>query len=362
MKVASRRPLFTVSTMVGKSVKRCDSKRVAAARLRRVVGDRAGQVAGDGQEAHGQRLARASAGSVRRPRDRQGFARSTPRTTTAARAPSPQRSKRRSHHAELLPGRPRAAAGSTSDSRPELGQDAVHGLARPRAGWRARGRGTREPHLVADARRAARTARARGRRAAPPPRCRGSRARPCAAARAAAAPARRACAGGSGSRGTRTARPSAGGRCRRRAPGPAPRAGACRPRAGAGSGPRSPEADEADQVAGRRAARARPRPARGAGPARTFSPTVSQGKRPSCWKTMRTRPARSHRARARPQPARAQVQQRRLAAAGRARRGPRTLRAAPRGRGPAGPRPRRRRGVTPSSRRSDSAAAGRHRS
>ena len=28
MKVASRRPLFTVSTTVGKSVKRCDSKRV----------------------------------------------------------------------------------------------------------------------------------------------------------------------------------------------------------------------------------------------------------------------------------------------------------------------------------------------
>jgi len=29
MKVASSRPLFTVSTMVGKSVKRCDSNRVA---------------------------------------------------------------------------------------------------------------------------------------------------------------------------------------------------------------------------------------------------------------------------------------------------------------------------------------------
>ena len=28
MKVASSRPLFTVSTTVGKSVKRCDSKRV----------------------------------------------------------------------------------------------------------------------------------------------------------------------------------------------------------------------------------------------------------------------------------------------------------------------------------------------
>ena len=205
-----------VSTTVGKSVKRCDSKRVRVAGLRRVVGDRAGQVAGDGQEADRQRLARlrlslalvAALGC-------QGRKRSSPSRATNAMAPAPQLIS--GDDSVLIPSSPRPRslsaatpfASSLSDSSPSSAR--MRRTAATTCGCvRSRGRGTSSTISSRIARRPLRQdedAVGELRRLLDVVRHEHDRAR-LLAQHAARAPV--ASAGASGSRATRTARPSAG--------------------------------------------------------------------------------------------------------------------------------------------------------
>ena len=169
-----------------------------AAGLRRVVGDRARQMAGDGQEPDGERLARpmpsrrtapsppaatAAAAARRGARRRRG--RRRPSGRAAKTLGSCRFSSGRSRLRQLGRSRPPV---STSDSSPSTVRirctarttSGCVGIPRPRH-RRARLRRARAP--------AAPTAPARDPRAAPLPRYRGSRGRPCAAARAGSAPA-----------------------------------------------------------------------------------------------------------------------------------------------------------------------------
>ena len=286
----------------------------------RVVGDRAGEVAGHGQEAHGQRLPLAPAPSRRRRVGArcQGLARSS-----AEHGDGGQGAQRPSAAAAIASRGLLPAAGgghgSASLSRPSSVR--MRCTARTTSGWvAARGRGT--------------ASRTSSRMRAGRSESTSTRSASCAASSMSWVTSTTVRGCSRSSRASSAAHAQAGqvveGRERLVHEQEVGVAGQGADQLHALPHParelvrvvalEGRQADEGEQRA-RRAGRAPRRPATCRRPRRTFSPTVRQGKRPSCWKTMRMRPGRSTRARAGLQPARGQVEERRLAAARRAHEG-----------------------------------------